>query len=163
MPQTGPSAKLPISAGRSEKSNLINVGISIGSGISISCRRNATADKTPVTVITRTRSFDPLPAFPAGFPAAPSFRFTVFSALSSVMVLPFCRILRGSPAGFSSVQKGESMNAAYPMPVPVSRLLPASDRKKPCVLLLRGHRAVHSQIDFEGISDASGASFSHLA
>ena len=109
--------------------------------------------------MTRTRSFDPLPAFPA----VPSFRFTVFSALSSVMVLPFCRILRGSPAGFSSVQKGESMNAACPMPVPVSRLLPASDRKKPCVLLLRGHRAVHSQIDFEGISDSSGASFSHLA
>ena len=150
MPQTGPSAKLPISAGRSEKSNLMNVGISIGSGISISCRRNATADKTPVTVMTRTRSFDPLPAFPA----VPS---------SSVMVLPFCRILRGSPAGFSSVQKGESMNAACPMPVPVSRLLPASDRKKPCILLLRGHRAVHSQIDFEGISDSSGASFSHLA
>ena len=36
IPATGPYAKAPIRAGRSEKSNLIKVGMNIGTGISMS-------------------------------------------------------------------------------------------------------------------------------
>jgi len=44
MPYTGPRAKAPSSAGRSEKSILTKDGISMGSGNSINMKIKATAD-----------------------------------------------------------------------------------------------------------------------
>ena len=53
-PLTGPNAKVPINAGRSEKSNLMKSGMIIGSGISKYIKINAIAESIAVIVVKRT-------------------------------------------------------------------------------------------------------------
>ena len=63
-PYTGPRANAPSRAGRSEKSILINAGISIGMGNSMNMRMNATALSMAATVRLWVVSF--FMVFPPG-------------------------------------------------------------------------------------------------
>ena len=56
-PYTGPRAKAPSSAGKSEMSSLIKLGISTA-GSSKSCSTKAAAERTPVTAIARAVAED---------------------------------------------------------------------------------------------------------
>ena len=57
IPAIGPYANAPMSAGRSEKSNLINPGM-IGIGNSRYCSTNASALSIPVPTISLTFTFE---------------------------------------------------------------------------------------------------------